>query len=290
MIEGPIHRSDGDGWVYCSCGHKHWGKFGSAGLLLVNDGHVLLQHRALWSHFGGTWGMPGGARASGESAIDGALRETAEEAAVPPDAVRPSQLWVDDHGDWSYTTVVGWPIRDVAPRADDRESLEVRWVPVDDVESLPLLPAFGDLWPDLRKELGRRLVLVVDTANVMGSRPDGWWRDRLGAAKRLRDQLGQMTTVPAAEFGLPATAWMPDIVMIVEGHAKSLEPASDVRVASAPRNGDDTIVETVARAHRRCRDDHIVVVTADRELRQRVSAAGASVVGPSTLFPMITST
>ena len=68
-------------------GQRFWGRFGAAGLL-VHDLRrgVLLQHRADWSHFGGTWGLPGGARHAGETAVQGALREAAEEAAVPPDA------------------------------------------------------------------------------------------------------------------------------------------------------------------------------------------------------------
>src|ERR671917_601972 len=60
-----------DGWTTCALGHRHWGRAGAAGLLLHRDGEdgpeVLLQHRAWWSHHGGTWGTPGGALHIGES-------------------------------------------------------------------------------------------------------------------------------------------------------------------------------------------------------------------------------
>ena len=67
---------------------------------------MLLQHRAAWSHFGGTWGMPGGARHEGESAVDAAVREAAEEAGVPADSLSMRFTSVLDLGYWSYTTVV----------------------------------------------------------------------------------------------------------------------------------------------------------------------------------------
>ena len=102
---------DGDGWTRCALGHRHWGIFGAAGLLLRHADagveRVLLQHRALWSHHGGTWGVLGGARNSGETAAYAAQREAAEEAGVVPDSYAVVGEFVDDHGGWSYTTVVG---------------------------------------------------------------------------------------------------------------------------------------------------------------------------------------
>ena len=67
--------NSGDAWVEGPNGERFWGRFGAAGLL-VHDARrgVLLQHRADWSHFGGTWGLPGGARHEGETAVEGALR------------------------------------------------------------------------------------------------------------------------------------------------------------------------------------------------------------------------
>ena len=87
----PPHgqRDPGDAWVVAPTGERYWGRFGAAGLLAVAAQRgVLLQHRVSWSHFGNTWGLPGGARHAGESARDGALRESAEEAGVPADAVK----------------------------------------------------------------------------------------------------------------------------------------------------------------------------------------------------------
>lgn len=151
----------GDGWLPCACGRRHWGLFGAAGLLLGHRGAggrvdaVVLQHRALWSDQGGTWGVPGGAREPEETAVDAALREAHEEAGIDPAAVEVLGTHVLDHGPWSYTTVLA-VLRPGAPddvRPTDAESLEIAWVPLDDVESLPLLPAFADAWPALRASI-----------------------------------------------------------------------------------------------------------------------------------------
>lgn len=295
-MTGPgLHRTDGDGWVECSCGEKHWGRYGAAGLMVVTPGSgVLLQHRATWSHHGGTWGVPGGARASGEDALTAALREAAEEAAVDPTAVRPRLAWVEDHGEWSYTTVVAEAADGrVEARASDPESLEIRWVAIDDVNDLPLLPAFGQAWPKLREQLGRRLVVVVDAANVVGSRPDGWWRDRRGANQRLLSALARLGPVPAAPFGVAGSYWWPDRVMVVEGQANAIDdlPGDDanrrVRLVRAEAGGDDTIVAVTAEHRREHPLDHVVVVTADRGLRARVTVTGAGVVGPSVVRSLL---
>lgn len=116
-------------------------------------------------------------------------------------------------------------------------------------------------------------LLVVDAANVVGSVPDGWWRDRPGAATRLRDAL-----VPVGESGLPPGLPGPvEVAQVVEGAARDVPSVPGVRVISARGSGDDQIVEVVRRegAGRRT-----VVVTADRELRDRVRAEGAEVIGP----------
>ncbi|WP_370511018.1 NUDIX domain-containing protein [Cellulomonas sp. SLBN-39] len=132
---------------------------GAAGLLLVRrDGtgratHVVLQHRAPWSDAGGTWGVPGGARAPGEDAVAAALRESHEEAGIDPRAVAVRSTHVLAHPDWSYTTVVADEVGTVEPRPTDDESVEVAWVALDDVPARPLLPAFADAWPVLRAAL-----------------------------------------------------------------------------------------------------------------------------------------
>ncbi|MFF5480094.1 NTP pyrophosphohydrolase [Streptomyces sp. NPDC012935] len=120
---------------------------------------------------------------------------------------------------------------------------------------------------------GVPLLVVVDAANVVGSVPDGWWRDRRGAAERLRDRL--------AADGVPGRAGPVEIVLVVEGAARGVESVPGVRVESAAASGDDHMVELVARADGR----PCLVVTADRELRRRVSELGADVAGPRTVRP-----
>lgn len=147
-------RDPGDAWVEGPEGQRFWGRFGAAGLLVWHrtDG-ILLQHRVSWSHFGGTWGLPGGARKEGEDAVTASLREAAEEATVPPDALRIIGEHVLDLGFWSYTTVIAEAVRGFTPVIGDPESAELAWVPLDDVESLPLHPGFAAAWPVLREQL-----------------------------------------------------------------------------------------------------------------------------------------
>ncbi|MDF6045574.1 NTP pyrophosphohydrolase [Streptomyces sp. JH14] len=125
-----------------------------------------------------------------------------------------------------------------------------------------------------------RTLVIVDAANVVGSVPDGWWRDRLGATERLRDAL-----VPLAAAGVPGHPGPAELVLVVEGAARGVESVPGVRVESAPASGDDLIVELVAAEAARSADRDCVVVTADRELRQRVEACGAWCAGPRTVRP-----
>lgn len=118
--------------------------------------------------------------------------------------------------------------------------------------------------------------LVVDAANVVGSVPDGWWRDRRGAAERLRDSL-----VRYGEEGLPGWPAPLDVVLVVEGAARGVEPVPGVRVLAAEGSGDDRIVQAVAEAP----PGPCLVVTADRELRRRVAELGADCAGPRTVRP-----
>lgn len=147
-------RDPGDAWVYGPDGEKFWGRFGAAGLLVWHRSlGILLQHRVGWSHFGGTWGLPGGARKQGESAVDGAMREAAEEATVPRDVLRMIETSVLDLGYWSYTTVVVEAVEEFEPVIADAESAELRWVLVAEVDDLPLHPGFATAWPTLRQTL-----------------------------------------------------------------------------------------------------------------------------------------
>lgn len=120
---------------------------------------------------------------------------------------------------------------------------------------------------------GARLALVVDGANVVGSRPDGWWRDRPGAAARLHALLTR------SELGFDG------VVLVLEGKARPGVPEGEdggVRTVHAPGHGDDTIVEQVVRElDRGC---EVTVVTADRGLVERVTHLGAATVGPTWLL------
>jgi hypothetical protein len=140
-------------------------------------------------------------------------------------------------------------------------------------------------------------LIVVDAANVVGSRPDGWWRDRAGAARRL---LAKLTTLHAK---LPEPA---EVVVVLEGAARRAAEAEaveqsdansnrsrdgsgkldlgDLRVVLADRSGDDAIVEVVRAAATEDSKRPITVVTADRGLRERVEAHGATTVGPRWLW------
>ncbi|RIV41384.1 PIN domain-containing protein [Micromonospora radicis] len=123
--------------------------------------------------------------------------------------------------------------------------------------------------------MDRKPLLIVDAANVVGSRPDGWWRDRAGATARLRDTLPSV-----GDQGVPPELPPPvEVVLVVEGAARDVPGVDGVRVVAAAGSGDDTIVDLVAEAADRRR----LVVTADRALRERVTALGAEVFGPRWL-------
>jgi len=145
-----VLRGDGDGWTRCALGHKHWGVYGAAGLLLRHDDRVLLQHRALWSHHGGTWGVLGGARNRAETAEQAAAREAHEEAGLLPDAYTVTGRHVDDHGGWSYTTIVARADSELVLTGLTGETIEVRWVPVADLHDLDLHPGFAATWNHVR--------------------------------------------------------------------------------------------------------------------------------------------
>ena len=175
---------------------------------------------------------------------------------------------------------------------------------------------------------GQQVTIVVDVANVMGSRPDGWWRDRAGAAVRLHAQIAALAssgraTLPdgrgaaeapgTADEAGPAGQASPAFVMVLEGAAKaaaahlaSADAATagppgtgtpgtgtpgavpgpprpgEVRVVQAPGSGDDAIVAVVRELPGRR-----VAVTADRELRERCVAAGATILGPGWLLSLL---
>jgi hypothetical protein len=126
-------------------------------------------------------------------------------------------------------------------------------------------------------------VLLVDAANVVGSRPDGWWRDRAGAATRL---LGRLAALPGRSLPGPddGVVVCDEVVAVVEGKARDVAAPKGVRVVSAPGSGDDTIVDEAERLVADGAD--VLVVTADRGLRARLPA-GALVAGPGWLLRIL---
>ena len=141
----------------------------------------------------------------------------------------------------------------------------------------PATPARGGLGGS-----SPRARIVVDVANVMGSRPDGWWRDRPGAAVRLHAELAALAA--RGRPVLPDDTVPEEFVMVLEGatRAAAARITGDVRVVQADGSGDDAIVALVRELSGR-----VVVVTADRELRRRCEAAGAEVLGPSWLIGLL---
>jgi 8-oxo-dGTP diphosphatase len=142
------------------------------------------------------------------------------------------------------------------------------------------------------------VTLIVDGANVMGSRADGWWRDRAGAMARLHGELAALAArgirgpvpgdpVPSGETDSADEAaggrWYPHVYLVVEGRARKMldlvSPAPAVRVVAARGEGDDEIADLAGRL-----TGDRIVITADRELRRRVTGAGAAVTGPGWLL------
>ena len=121
-------------------------------------------------------------------------------------------------------------------------------------------------------------MLVIDAANVIGSRPTGWWRDRPGAARAFTERV--RATVAAGRLSPPVT-------IVLEGQARAGADAADaggVEVVHATGEGDDTIA-AIAEANQ-----EVVVVTADRGLAERVRAAAGDVVGPNWLLDQLVDT
>ena len=117
---------------------------------------------------------------------------------------------------------------------------------------------------------------VVDAANVVGSRPDGWWRDRAGAASRL---------VAALRAAVAVGAWAGPVLVVLEGAARAEEPegtAGGVTVQHAGGSGDDALAAVCASTA-----GPVLLVTADRGLAARATAVGAEVVGPRTLLAVL---
>lgn len=140
--------TSGDGFLRLADGSVRWGRFGAAGVLLRHlddegEPWFFVARRSEWCHEGGTWAVPGGALNAGEAPLDGALREFGEEIGHGPGAHTVAIVHEDDHGGWSYWTLV----LDVAERFEPPtelhwETAEVRWVRAHELEELELFPAF----------------------------------------------------------------------------------------------------------------------------------------------------
>jgi predicted RNA-binding protein with PIN domain len=119
-----------------------------------------------------------------------------------------------------------------------------------------------------------RTLLVVDGANVVGADPAGeWWKDRAGAATRLHERL------------MTGDTTYDEIVLVLEGQAKQGVRAgkdAHLRTVHAPGNGDDTIVREARLGVEKGRT--VGVVTADRRLKDRVHAVGATTLRPTWLL------
>jgi hypothetical protein len=155
------------------------------------------------------------------------------------------------------------------------------------------------------EEIAAVLHLVVDAANVVGSRPDGWWRDRAGAARRLAGRIVAVLVarpedlVEALEGRVPTAtgAAGPDpdaaavrVHLVLEGAGDVADPPTHplLDVVHAPADGDAAIVALVGELAGGA--DRVLVVTADRALRERVRAAGGGVTGPGRLLDALPAT
>jgi len=132
---------------------SHWGAHGAAGLLVVDEGKVLLQLRPQGVHEPHTWSIPGGARGEDETPEDAALREAAEETGIDPQAVKIVATYSDlcECG-WGYVTQIANLVSAVDLRGN-WESQELRWVPLKEIDALQLHPGFKAAWPALRDML-----------------------------------------------------------------------------------------------------------------------------------------
>jgi hypothetical protein len=216
-----------------------------------------------------------------------ALREGREEAGLNPDALRPRWWSIADHRGWAYTTVAAEVRTGAAALTGPTnwETADLQWVERGKVGEYNLHPGLAVAWPYLERLIGQRLTLVVDGANVVGSRPDGWWKDRFGAAIRLRDRLETLAAGGLAnvESDHP-NGWYPEVVMVVEGRARGIGQGQSVRVVDAPGEGDDEIV-AVARAAAQAGRGPVAVATADRGLIARLRAlpGDVAIMPPSRL-------
>jgi predicted RNA-binding protein with PIN domain len=110
---------------------------------------------------------------------------------------------------------------------------------------------------------------LVDGMNVIGTRPDAWWKDRDAAMLRLVDLLERW-----------AAAGGEDVTVVFERAPRPPIRSSVIEVAHAPRPKPNAADEEIVRRLREDGDPaQVCVVTSDRWLADRASAAGATVIG-----------
>lgn len=241
-------------------------------LLRAPDAHgkplVLMQRRKSAGNGPDDWGLPDAAPRRDETPTGTALR-AAQAVGANPRRVRMRRERVTrSSGAGPVSSILIADVR--SPFAVS--SGETAWVPESEVSALDLDGALATRWPALQApETG----LLIDAANVVGSRPDGWWRDRAGAAELL---LREVSAAAPGVLAIPEDGfrWISQPVVVLEGAAKQAPEMPGVEVVRAVGSGDDTIVELAGRG------GDWVVVTADRGLRVRLPA-GVRAVGPSTL-------
>ena len=311
----------GNGWVTCEQGHQHWGLFGAAGVLAYAPDPddqagslVLLQHRARWSHQGGTWALPGGAMDSDETPAEAALREADEECMLDPKLVVPRGMYSEEHGGWAYHTIVAQAAAPFRVYSDAYESDEVVWLPAGQVDQRDLHPGFAASWPLLREAL-LPLTVLVDGAGIVAARSAPPAAAAPAAARQLRAQLTDLTRAGIAALpdglGVPALArWYPDYVLVLDGPAGAATaesaPADEAGRASAPARyswneplvARAAEVRVVAVADRAQADEVLadlagvtrgrrLVVSGRPGVRDRAAAAGARVAGLNWLLGLL---
>jgi 8-oxo-dGTP diphosphatase len=143
-------------YVSCSCGRRHWGPRGAAGLLLTDPGRtgVVLQHRSVRVHQGNTWALMGGAIERGEDPATAALREAREESVLDVSSVTVLRTVPGlQHPEWTYTYVLAQSERPEDPDLPGGitwEADRTTWIDLDAVAGFPLHPALVEDWPRLR--------------------------------------------------------------------------------------------------------------------------------------------